>query len=297
MASFKHIWLARLTAVQSSVLACSLAVALGVSVEVPASEHAPAELDERDYRVSYIYAAIMGTGTYKIDGRRITMLQLPFGFTQQDMEDGKPGITWYAPVSIGYDAVTDNNWLERVFDEDLVTVSAMPGFRLELPLNDTWSLRPLGHLGYTHDFTRDEHVVMGVLGARALATLRNTDGSELRWGLGVRIAGEHQFESHASEGFAIIETGVDFRRDTGLEVLENKVNMGVHLVLQRYSPMWEVSESPREDSEVRSLVEVGFSVGLKRPRKIFGIRVERVRVGYQRGDGFTGWSLGSRFPF
>ena len=68
-------------------------------------------------------------------------------------------------------------------------------------------------------------------------------------------------------------------------------------MLQRYTPTWEASETPREDSKVRSLVEVGFSVGLKRPRKIFGIRFDRVRIGYQRGDGFRGWSLGSRFPF
>jgi hypothetical protein len=224
------------------------------------------------------------------------MLQAPVKITQRDPAPDSIGLTWYVPVTVGYDAVTDNHWLDLIFDEDLVTASVMPGFQADIPLNETWSIRPLGHLGFTRDVTRGETIVMGVAGVRALATLRAEDPWEFRWGLGLRLAGEYQIDSNHSEGFSVLESGGDVRRDTGFSVLEQKVNVGTYLLVQRYEPEWDLSETPYRSSEVLSLVEVGLSVGLRRPRKLFGFRVDRIRVGYQRGDGFSGWTFGTGFP-
>ncbi len=284
----------------TTVLRCPpLAFLLWLCLVCPAraSDVVADDFDPDDFRVSYIYAAIMGTGTYEIDGRRITMLRAPIKFTQRDASPEAWGITWYAPVSIGYDAVTDNNWLDLIFDEDLVTASVLPGFELDIPLNDTWSIRPLGNLGYTRDITRGENIFMGVAGLRALATVPTTGKWEFRWGLGFRLAGEYQLESNHTEGFSIAETGIDVRRNTGFSVLERKINAGAYLILQRFEPEWDISETPYRSSEVLTLVEVGLSVGLRRPRKLFGFSVDRVRVGYQRGDGYSGWTFGTKFPF
>lgn len=254
-------------------------------------------LDPDDFRVSYIYAAIMGTGTYKIDGRRITMLRMPFELTRREAEEDRPGLTWHAAVSIGYDAVTDNNWLERIFEDDLVTLSAVPGFELQIPLNDTWTIKPLGNLGLMQDFTDGESIVMGVLGARGLATWREPQDWELRWGLGLRLAGEYQLESKDTEGFTVLETGLDYRRDTDYQILGHSIIAGTYVRYQRFVPVFEITSTPIGDSEIMSLVELGLSVGVKRPHKILGFRLDQVRVGYQRGDGFTGWTLGGQFPF
>lgn len=254
-------------------------------------------LDPDDFRVTYIYAAIMGTGTYKIDGRRITMLRLPFKLTRHELSDERPGLTWYAPVSIGYDSVTDNNWLERIFEDDLVTLSAMPGFEFQIPLNETWTLKPLGNLGVTRDFTDDETIVMGVLGTRGLASWRNPQGWELHWGLGLRLAGEYQFDSNDSEGFVILETGLDYQHETPFAVLDRAIKAGAYVRFQQFVPVWEITSTPIGDSEVHSIVELGLSVGLKRPYKLLGLRFDQVRIGYQRGEGFTGWTLGGKFPF
>lgn len=264
---------------------------------VPAQEVAP--LDPDDFRVSYIYAAVMGTGTYEIDGRRITMLKMPFKWTQRHLEqEQQPGVTWYAPVSIGYDAVTSNNWLDRIFDEDLVTLSVMPGFEFQVPLGETWTLKPLGNLGLTRDFTNKETIAMSVLGIRGLATWRqDSEGWELRWGLGLRAAGEYQFASEDHEAFFIAETGLDYRRDTNLSVLERKVNAGIYFRVQQFIPAWDITRTPVGDSALPILVELGLSVGLKRPHRVFGLRFERVRIGFQRGDGFSGLTVGSKFPF
>jgi hypothetical protein len=253
--------------------------------------------DPDDFRVSYAYAAVMGTGTYKIDGRNITMLRAPFSLTQREATDDKFGMKWFLPVSIGYDAVTDNNWLDLVFDEDLVTLTAMPGFQAHLPLDDTWSIKPFGRLGATRDFTLEETIILGQVGLTSLGTWIMKDGAELRWGAGAQLVGEYQIDAATSNGFSVLETGVDYRKYTGFQVLKHKIDAGVYYRYQYFLPVWDASESPVRDSDVNYIQEFGVSVGLQKPRKILGIRISRVRLGYQQGSNLRGWTLGTEFPF
>ena len=269
---------------------------LAASHPLQAQDIAP-QTDLGDYNLSYIYAAVLGTGTYKIDGRRITQLQARFKWTQKEMTDSEFGYSWVAPVGIGYDAVTENNWLDQIFSENLVTMTALPGVIVQIPLDENWTLKPLGNLGLTYDFTNDEPVILGVLGLRALGTWAIGHNQEVRWGGGLRLAGEYQTKSYDSLAFTVLETGIDYRRDTGFDILDRKVNAGVYLVYQHFEPSWEITDTPVGRSEVLSITEVGVSLGLRRPRKILGIPINRVRVGYQSGKDFRGWSFGTDFPF
>jgi hypothetical protein len=260
-------------------------------------QHDDTVLNADDFRVSYAYAAVMGSGSYKIDGRHITMLRIPFGLTQRNATDDEYGIKWLAPVSIGYDDVNGDDILDLVFDKDLVTLTVLPGFVFNIPINETWNIKPFGNLGGTRDFTLNENIYMGVLGMRSLGTWEYSSGNELRWGGAIRIVGEYQSQSSDSNGFTMFETGIDYRLDTGFDVLERKVNAGVYYVYQYFTPAWDISKKPIENSDIRDVHEVGVSLGLKKPFKIFGIPINRVRLGYKRGSGLKGWSLGTDFPF
>lgn len=253
-------------------------------------------VEEEDFAVSYSYAAVMGTGTYKIHGRRITMMQVPISFTQRPMTDEQFGIRWYMPVTLGYDQVNDNTWLENIFEEELVTLTAMPGFEVQLPLDEVWTLKPFAKIGTTYDFTREEAIILGVTGLRLRGTWLLDGGAELRWGAGLQLAGEYQLETDISHGFSVIETGVDYRRNTGFQLLDRKVNAGIYYHFQHYMPVWDIAETPIRDSEIEDLHEIGFSVGLHKPRKLFGVSIERLRIGYKTGTGFEGWSFGTDFP-
>jgi hypothetical protein len=260
-------------------------------------QHDDTVLNADDFRVSYAYAAVMGTGRYKIDGRQITMLRIPFALTQRNATDDEYGIKWVAPVSIGYDDLNNDDILDLIFDKELVTLSVMPGFVFNIPINETWNIKPFGNLGGTRDFTLDESIAMGVLGVRSLGTWEYASGDQLRWGGGIRMVGEYQKQSSDTTGFAIFETGVDYRHDTGFNLLERKVNAGVYYIYQYFTPTWDISEKPIENSSVRDIHEVGVSLGLKNPTKIFGIPIKRVRLGYKQGSGFKGWTFGTEFPF
>jgi hypothetical protein len=48
---------------------------------------------------------------------------------------------------------------------------------------------------------------------------------------------------------------------------------------------------------VDNIHELGFSVGLKKPGKIFGITFNRVRIDYKLGGDIRGFIIGGEFPF
>lgn len=252
-----------------------------------------------DVDTSYIYPVVMGTGLYKIDGRQLAMLTIPISITQQRANEAGNdyGLKWYAPVTIGYDQISDTDWLDQLLTDELVTLSIMPGAQLTIPLNENWLIRPFGQAGIGQDFVSHETFALAAVGVRVLGTWKYDSGWEVRWGGAVRYAAEYQFKSYEDNGFALMETGVDVRRDTGFSVMKNKVNAGVYYELQSFQPEWTLGEYLVDRSDVHEVHELGISVGLVKPRKIFGVRVTRVRVGYKKGSGVKGWTFGTEFPF
>ncbi len=264
---------------------------------LPQAAHGRDPGDIENLDVSYIYAAVMGTGTYKINGRRITMLQLPLSFTHREMTAERSGLAWTLPVSLGYDAVTEHKWFGDLLDDDLVTLTALPGLEYQVPLNETWTLKPFGSLGLSHDFSTGENTWMGVLGVGVLGTWILPQEGEIRWGAALRAASEYQEKSNYDAGFGLFETGVDLRWDTPLVLADRGVNGGVYYVFQYYIPEWDIDRLRPRESDIGPLHEIGISVGLRQPVSFLGVSFQRVRVGFNRGSGVTGWTFGTEFPF
>jgi hypothetical protein len=255
------------------------------------------DYDLEDIEVSYIYAALMGTGTYNIDGRRITMLRLPFSWTQRKMTESRAGFKWNLPVVIGSDKLPTSDWFDELFPDKLVTLTVLPGFEYQKKITPRWTVKPFGHIGLTRDFSSHETVRLGVLGISSVGLYELNEDWRLRWGNKVRFAVEYQTKSNFKTSFGIIETGFDIRRDTGFVLFEHKIDASVYYRLQIFIPEWNVSEAPDRHSDLDNLHEIGFSVGFKKPRKILGFTVNRVRFGYKRSDDIRGFTIGGEFPF
>jgi hypothetical protein len=257
------------------------------------------DYDIEDIEVSYVYAAIMGTGTYKIDDRRITMLRAPFRWTQRKMTETQTGFKWHMPVVIGHDSVEGSDWFENLIPDDLVTLTVLPGFEYQIPVSPNWAVKPFGNIGYTHDFVSHEDIIVGVLGVSSVARFYLDDDKEweLRWGNKIRFAWEHQLESDSDTSFGILETGIDLRRGLGYVFAGREVDMGGYYRFQHFAPEWTTSEAPDYHADIANVHEFGLSLGLKQPRKIFGITFNRVRAGYKFGKDIRGFSFGGEFPF
>lgn len=278
-------------ALQSLLPLALLSIVLGTLPDLQAEEV------EVEADVSYIYTAVMGTGTYKINGRRITMFSLPLSYTQREMTTELPGMEWQMPLVVGYDAVSEHNWIGDILDDDLVTLAALPGLEYQIPVSKTWAVKPFGHFGYAHDFVSNENIIMAVAGVRALGTWVRPDGWEIRWGNAFRAAGEYQTKSYHRTSFGLLETGVDLRRNIPLILSERQVNAGIYYHYQYFIPEWDIDQLRPRESDIGVLQEIGVSVGLKKPVTLLGVSFSRLRVGYNWGSGVEGWSFGTEFPF
>lgn len=248
--------------------------------------------------VSYIYSAVMGTGTYKVEDRRISMLSVPFAWTQREMTNHVAGVKWHLPVVVGYDALNYSDWIDRFLDDELVTLTVLPGIEVKQALTEYWVFKPFTHVGVGYDFTRNETILMGILGIRGLGTWAYKDDSELRLGMSYRYAAEYQLRSERFTGFSLAEAGVDYRRDTNFHVLSHETNVGTYYRAQLFLPRWRIDNFSEDgQTEIVWLHEIGVSVGLRRPWKKYGLSVSRVRTGFQFGHGVRGWTFGTEFPF
>jgi hypothetical protein len=253
-------------------------------------------LDE--LHVSYIHSAVMGSGTYKIENRQISMLRIPFAYTQHELTEEQNGLKWHAPVTFGYDSLNYPDWLSRFVEDELATLTVLPGVEIMRRVSDHWVLKPFANLGGAYDFSREESILMGVLGLRALGTWVYTDNAEFRVGSSARYAAEYQIQSESQAAFTMLEAGVDYRRDIHLKVLAHDTNAGLYYRVQLFMPEWELGEAQKNlETRLGLIHEIGASIGLQNPFKILGIPISRVRTGFKFGDNVRGWTIGTDFPF
>jgi hypothetical protein len=264
-----------------------------------ASQGLPPDPDPEDIEVSYIYAAVMGSGTYTIKDRRITMFRLPLSYRQREATETSSGARWLLPVVVGYDdlSAVDSEWLEALLPSQLVTLTALPGFEYVHPLSERWQIKPFIQLGGGRDFSSGESFAMAQAGVRSLSVFAVADQWTLRWGNTVRFAAEYQFQSDDRVSFGVFDSGLDLRRDMPFRLFDKPVDIGAYYIFQRFMPEWDIGRAPDRKFETQNLNELGLSIGLKKKHKVLGIPFKRIRIGYKKGGSFSGWTFGTEFPY
>ena len=249
--------------------------------------------------VSYIHAAVLGTGTYSLRGRRVTMLKMPFSWKQRPATPESVGWRWLFPTVLGYDDLSkvDSDIIDALLPDQLVTLSVMPGVEFIYPVNERWYLKPFIEIGGGHDFNNHETFALTHLGVRSLSPFELGENWQLLLGAAVRWAGEYQFDSEDTNAFGIVDLGADVRRNLPWKLFDQRLNMGAYYIYQRYLPEWAAGDAVDWESKAVELHEFGLSLGVPQGKKIFGINVRRVRVGYKKGGNFQGWTFGTEFPF
>ncbi len=249
--------------------------------------------------VSYIHAAVLGTGTYTLHGRRVSMLKMPFSWKQRPATPESVGWRWLFPTVLGYDDLSsvDSDFIAALLPDQLITLTVMPGVEFIYPVNEHWYIKPFVELGVGHDFNDHETAALTQLGVRSLSPFEFGENWQLRLGAAARWAGEYQLDAHERNAFGIVDLGADVRRNLPWRLFDQRLNLGAYYIYQRYMPEWAAGEAVDWESEARELHEFGVSLGVPHGRKILGINVRRVRVGFKKGGDFQGWTFGTEFPF
>ena len=257
------------------------------------------QYSDKDLEVSYIYAAILGTGTYQIRGRRLTMLRLPFSWSKNETENIPSRWRWLLPAVLGYDDLgsVDSDIIDALLPDNLVTLTFLPGVEYRYPVTPNWQVKPFIQAGVGRDFSIDETIYMTQLGVRSLNLYEPANKWELRWGNTLRWAAEYQVESEDQLRLTIFETGLDARYELPVNIFNRRSDIGLYYIYQRLIPKWTSTRATDYRADARSLNEFGISFGFKTPHKLLGIDVQRFRVGYKTGGSFEGWTLGTSFPF
>lgn len=259
----------------------------------------PVGPDGQNFEISYIYAAVLGTGTYEINGRHLTMIHMPFGSSQIPLGVETPGWRWLFPTVLGYDDLRDveSDWFNTLLPDQLVTLTFLPGIEYIYPVSANWQLKPFVQLGAAQDFSSGETIAMTQFGIRSLSLFPLPNDMELRWGNTLRWAGEYQLDTEDRNSLGVFDTGLDIRSKTPYYFLEKRMDVGAYYIFQQYVPRWRLSDTPDGEQITVRVHEVGVSVGLRRPYIFLGIPFQRVRLGYKEGDHFRGWTFGTEFPF
>jgi len=249
--------------------------------------------------VSYIHAAILGTGTYSLNERRMTMLKLPFSWKQRPATPESVGWRWLAPTVLGYDdlSAVDSDIIESLLPDQLMTLSVMPGVEFIYPVNERWYLKPFVGIGGGRDFNLGETFFLTEFGVRSLSPFEFGQNWQLLVGAAVRWAGEYQYHSKDTNAFGIIDLGLDVRRNLPWKLFDQRLNLGTYYIYQRYLPEWRAGEADDWSNRALEVHEFGISLGVPSGRKFLGINVRRLRVGYTKGGQFQGWTFGTEFPF
>lgn len=257
------------------------------------------DVEADDVEVSYIYAAVLGTGTYKIKDRRITMFRIPFSWTQRKPTTDTAGWKWLLPVIAGYDDLSkiESDWIEALLPDQMVTLTFLPGIEYIYPVTPDWHLKPFLQIGAGREFSSGETIYMTQLGVRSLNLFELGEDWELRWGNSLRWAAEYQRDANEGSSLGVLDMGLDIRRNTPFNVFHQPMDIGAYYIFQRLVPRWRSSDAPDYKTEAVNIHEFGLSVGLKSSHKALGIDLQRVRVGYKRGGSFKGWTIGTEFPF
>lgn len=253
---------------------------------------------DEDLEVSYMYPAVLGTGTYLIKGNRLTMLKVPFSW--HDNTDDSKRTRWRGllPVVVGYNELqsVDSDIIDVLFPNNLVTFTFLPGIEYLYQARPGWQLKPFMQAGASRDFSTDETIYMAHAGIRSLNLYTPGKKLELRWGNAMRWAAEYQVNSGDRLRMSVFETGLDLRYELPVKVLKRRSDTGIYYIYQYLLPKW-INANRLDEPDAKLLHEVGVSFGLKRPYQVLGMDLDRVRLGYKTGGSFEGWTLGTGFPF
>jgi len=246
--------------------------------------------------INHAYSVFTGTGKYRVSDRTIYVLRLPFRFRAKkaDYSRRKPGVRLILPVAVGVTYFDDVFEIPGVMDDDLQTLTAVPGAELELPLTSNWRLSPFAQAGLGLDLKSSNNSLVWGAGSRTRAWF----GEGKKWLVGgeALVAGNHPLGEGDATRFGRWSLGAEYKWQTDWEPFGRRVSWHARLIQYYYSDVLEL-QSPLVTIPVNAATEVGASFGIDPPLNIFGYKFRQGGVAYEYSGNFKAIKLITRFPF
>lgn len=275
-----------------------LILVLGAPGFVNAQAFTRAQVQQRSQQASelfnWYYAAVYGTGAYKIGEETVGVIRLPMAYNIRKATDTEWGLRLTFPVSA---ALAEFD----LTDFDLghvstVGLSFLPGVEAEIPLRPGWVVKPFANVGGGWEFQRDTSAMIWSLGA---STLYRTELGR-KWLLG--LGGKLTYAGYDAEGttstLAAVSLGIDLGFPVEVEIAGRQALLGAQVVGTKYFNELEFLFPGSPTDDVSHEVEFALTLRTRKPFELLGVPFDRIGLGYRQGsDGLKGVRLVASFPF
>jgi hypothetical protein len=249
--------------------------------------------DESGDLVHFTYATLLGTGIYRLDDRTATIFRIPLGWTLREVTPEKFGIGLRMPVAVGF---FDFDVLDDLIPDgdQLSTISVVPGIELSYLIGD-WRVAPAVYLGAGYDMTNDETSIIYGGGISVLRPLK-LKYPEMNFGTALLLSG---YEPEQGEGDYITRwsAGFDAKFATGWNIGNRNIFIGGHTIGYFYLNKLQFQTITDTPIEINKELEFGIFIGARPEPEIFGIKINRLGMGYRFSSQSDALVFFAGFPF
>lgn len=276
------------------LFALGLALAPGVRAQGLPNTVVQQRAQQTSELFNWYYAAVYGTGAYKIGEETVGVIRLPMAYTIREPTEEEWGLRLTFPVST---ALADFD----LTDFDLghvraVGVSVLPGIEAEIPLRPGWVVKPFANAGGGWEFKNDTSAFIWSVGASTL--YRRTLDHKWLLGLGAKLTYAGYGAGGTSSVLGAVSIGGDLGLPIEMEIAGHQAILGAQIVGTLYFNDLEFLLPGSPTQEVSNEFEVALTLGVRNPIEFLGASFDRIGLGYRQGsDGLKGVRLVASFPF
>ena len=247
---------------------------------------------------NYSFAVRLGSGVYQVKSadKRFAVLRAPFAYTLRDAQYGKAafldklGFRLLLPALVAVEEETDS-------DFTFGSAAFVPGLEVQIPINKYWTLKPFGQFGAGKDTAGGDLQYIYGGGARSLVSF---PWKKFNFGIGnsIILAEDRDSASNDSNGFSMLEAGLDVSHPIGLSFRKQALDAGIFFVVRRFFNRVDFLEDGGETERVNRNYTIGVTLGARESISIWKIEFDRVGIDYTWGNaGLRGIGFNMGFPF
>ena len=247
---------------------------------------------------NYGFAVWLGSGVYKVKSadKRFAVLRAPFAYTLRDAQYDKAafrdklGFRLLLPALVAVEEETDS-------DFTFGSAAFVPGLEVQIPINQYWTLKPFGQFGAGKDTAGGDLQYIYGGGARSLVSF---PWKKFNFGIGnsIILAEDRDSASNESNGFSMLEAGLDVSHPIGLSFRNQALDVGIFFVVSRFFNRVDFLEDGGETERVNRIYNIGVTLGTRGSVSIWKIDFDRVGIDYSWGNaGLRGIGFNMGFPF
>lgn len=248
--------------------------------------------DVEDDPANYAFSNYIGNGIYSAANQDVTVFNMPFEYTPKQYSETP--YTIRLPVSLGFYNFDFGDLGSGDLPDNMATVAFVPGIEWNLSINEQLRFIPYIDIGWGKNSTTGNAVIIYSSGLSSI--YQYGENQQHLWVNRIFYAGYKGLSSDIKDGFASIESGVDWRVPWSFSLMGRPSFISTYALGQWYFNNLEFIQPEAQAVAVRSAVELGVTLGLEKPIDFSLFALDRIGIGYRYSNKVKVWRLTFNMP-